>query len=197
MAKKPIKVSVHNNGDSLDQALKLINIFKNINKIKLDFEVKFDLNEKDLGYFNYIPDENVIYINPIRCTNKQFNDLLGHPADCSIFATILHEISHLIDLKFNLHSEYQPKKFVLERLIMTSYARKDKYKIEELADLISIYLINPYYLKLIDLERYKWIKTKFKSPVLCGPCTFLRYYDDWPKRRQKIFCNKYHITIKK
>lgn len=193
---KHVKISVFNSGTSLNQALKLIEVFKKINHIDFKLEIKLDMAEKDLGYFNYLPDENVLYINPIRCTNKKFNDLLGHPVDCSIFSTVVHEFSHLLDLKFNLHSEYTQKNFALERLIMTSYTRKDKYQIEELADMISIYLINPYYLKLIDLERYKWIKTKFKSPVPCGSKTFLRYYNDWPKRRQKMFCDKYSITVK-
>lgn len=193
MIKKHVKVTVHHNGKSLNMALKLIDVFKKINNINLDFEVKFDLNEVDLGYFNYIPDENIIYINPIRCVD---NSLLGNPSDNSIFATICHEWSHVMDLTYDLLSEYTKKNWGLERLIMTSYARKDKNRIEELADMVAIYLINPYYLKLIDLERYKWLKTKFKSPVPCGKKTFLRYYNEWPKRRQKIFCDKYNITIK-
>jgi len=194
MVNNQIKVSIHHNGKSFNKGLKLIEAFKKINHIDFKLEIRLDMAEKDLGYFNYILDENILYINPIRCINNKHHELSGHITDCSIFATICHEFSHYLDLRYDLMTEYYQKKITLKKLIMTKYAKTNI--VEELADIVSIYLINPYYLKLIDLERYKWLKTKFKSPVPCGPNTFLKYYTHWPEQKKQLFCKTYNTTVK-
>jgi len=188
------KVTIIDYGVSLNRGLRLINRFKKANDINFRLDIKLDLAEKDLGYFWYDPKDNVIYINPINCKHKKFNDMLGHPKDNSIYATISHEFGHFLDLKYNLLAEYTKKNFALKRLILTSHGKK--LEIEELADMLQLYLTNPYYLKLIDIERYNWVKGYFKSPRPCGIKTFMKYYNNWPKKVQQKFCDNYGFIIK-
>jgi len=179
------KVSIYKYNISFNRGLKLIERFKRVNNIDFQLELKLDFAEKYLGYYNYNSTENIIYINPIRCTHQKKNNLLGHPSDCSIYATITHELAHFLDLKFKLVDEYTSKNFALKHLYLSSQGKENK--IEEIAELISIYLINPYYLKLADIERYNWIKGKFKSPMSCGKKSFMKYYIRWSEEKQIKF----------
>lgn len=195
MPKKSLtKVTIHQYGVSLNRGLRLIQRFKRLNHVEFKLEIKLDFSEKDLGYFNYDPEEKIIYINPIRCKNYKINHLLGHPVDCSIYATVTHEFAHFLDLKYDLMQEYTSKNFTLESLIMTRYAKNEV--IEQLADMITIYFTNPYYLKLIDIERYKWIKTKFKSPRPCGIKTFIKYYNNWPEKKKQLLLDSHGDIIR-
>lgn len=187
------KVSIYNYGTSLNRGIRLLERFKNINSVSFRLDIKIDFSEPDLGRLNYDPKDRVIYVNPSKCENKDFNDLLGHPADCSVYSTLVHELSHFIDQKYKLGTEYYLKNWGLKRLIVTNYSKEDIR--EELADILTIYLTNPYYLKLIDKERYCWLKSKFKSPTPCGYQTFLKLYNRWPKKLQDKFCTDYNIKF--
>jgi len=196
MKKPTTKVSIHSYGRGITKGLKLIDRFKQINNLQFDLEIKLDFQEPDLGYFNYDPKEKVIFINPIRCSNKpKKNDMEGNPKDNSIHATICHEFGHFLDLKLRLLAEYRKKDFTLKSLIMTKWGKK--HVIEELADLITLYLTNPYCLKLIDKERFMWIKSKFKSPSPCGKKFFINCFCGWKSKARKKFRDTYGIYIVK
>lgn len=190
---KRTKITVHNKGRQLNSALKLIEIFKSKNNVNLKVEIKLDFEEKDLGYYLYEEKDQALYINPIRCTQEEHGELRGSPFDNSIYGTVIHEFSHYLDQKYEIINEYLGKKFFVEFLILNKNCIRNR--VEELAEIISIYLVNPYYLKLVDEERFKWIKTKFKSPSRCGKKTFMRYYEKWPEKYQIRLKEYFKITI--
>lgn len=187
------KVSIYNYGTSLNRGIRLLERFKKINGLNFQLDIKIDFSEPDLGRFNYDPLDQSIYVNPVKCENKKFNDLLGHPTDCSVYATLIHETGHNLDRKYFLVPNYHQKNRGLKRLIGGDFDTSDIR--EELADILTIYLTNPYYLKLIDKERYCWLKSKFKSPTPCGYQTFLKLYNRWPKKVQDKFCTDYNIKF--
>ena len=187
------KVSILSYGISLNRGLNIIERFKNINNMAFELEIKLDFDEPDLGYLWYQKRQKAIYINPLRCDNRKRNNLYGYPKDNSICATIAHEFGHFIDLKLDLLHQYKKEEFTKKQLIITKYARDDLK--EEIADMLAVYFINPYCIKIIDEERYNWLKERFKSPSPCGLKTFMKYYDMWPKSKQKWFKDTYKLKI--
>lgn len=189
------KVSIISYGRSMRRGLKLIDRFKEINDLHFDLEIKIDFDEPDLGYFNYHERDKALYINPLtsaRWTNKK-DVRTGHPRDNSICATIIHEFSHYLDKRFHLLKEYQGKKFALKSLVFTPHGKKDI--IEELADLLALYMLNPYFVLLADRERFMWMKSRFKSPSVCGKKTFVKYWYLWTPKQRKRVRDGYGINV--
>jgi len=197
MRKYSTSVSILSYGTSLNRGLTIIEKFKKVNGIDFELEIKLDFDDPNLGYLWYSDQKKVkvIYINPLRCTNLKKNNLYGYPKDNSICSTISHEFGHFLDLKLKLLEPYNTEEFTNKKLILTKYAREDLK--EELADLIAVYLINPYCIKLLDKERYDWLRTKFKSPSPCGLKTFMNYYNVWPGTKQRWFCDTYNLKLSK
>lgn len=199
------KISIYDYGISINRGLRLIDRFKEINELEFELEVKIDFSESDLGYYYYSTHDKVIYINPIKCVNNESksknskskskkNKMRGNPKDNSPCSVIAHEFSHFLDHKFKLLKDYEKQEFTKPTLAMTKYAKKEV--IEQLADCLALYLINPYCLKLIDEERFEWCKSKFKTPSVCGEKTFIGYFINWPKKQRELFERVYKISVK-
>jgi len=196
MPRKP-KVSIVNFGKSLERARKLIELFKKRNNMNFHIEIKLDFDEPDLGRYEYKDTDKAIYINPSNCSSLESpkGGLLGHPNDYSICSVIMHEFSHFIDHRLGLEAEYVKQPFTKETMAVTEYALTSKQ--EELADLMAVYMINPYFVHLVAPERFEWLKGKFKSPAPFGQKTFIRNYNRWSMGVKLIAFDVYGLKVNK
>ena len=153
-----------------------------------------DFGFKYLGYVknDRNPRDWNIYVNPFNCHNG--DELLqGHPEDCGFVSTIMHEFGHLLNYKLDLINKYQLTMFQKKNCHITHQAKENHD--EELADLISLYIINPMCVKIIDEERFNWLKDQFQSPSRCSKRKFLSFYNTWRPSIQDKFCKKYNVQI--
>jgi hypothetical protein len=70
-----------------------------------------------------------------------------------------------------------------DRLYLTKNGKLDA--IEELAEIITVYLTNPYLLKMISEKHFNFISSFFKSPTECDEKVFLSKYEKFSKRYKK------------
>jgi len=193
---KQTKVTVFSYGKSLERARKLIEIFQKRNNMKFKIEIRLDFDEPDLGRYNWDDNDKAIYINPSNCGSLESNwELIGHPNDYSICSVIMHEFSHFIDHQLNLEEQYITQPFTRESFAVTKYALTNK--MEELADLMAVYMINPYFVYLVAPERYEWLKSQFKSPAPFGEKTFIRNYNRWSLNVKLIAFDIYGLKVNK
>jgi hypothetical protein len=178
-------------------AIKLIERFRFINNKRFQIRIYYDYSTiDDFGYFKFDdtgPISN-LYINPQKCHKELANGraALGFTEDYSVLSTILHEFSHFIDDKYNLLSKYE--KITFESIDLGSYANSEL--IEEFAELMVLYLLNPYFLKIIDLPRYKFLKSQFKSPSPKSKKRFLTLYNSWSEDVKQECFDKFNIKVK-
>ena len=180
------QIQVAEPGKEVEKAARLIETYKEKNDNKSKVIIMLDLKTEYLGYFLYESHHRrvCIYVNPVSCEMEQESGITGHPEDKGVCNTIMHEWGHFVDDKLNLAKEYKKKKWNIKNLYVTRYAKTSGELCEEIAELLALYFTNPYYLKLIDKERFDWFKSKFKSPAPCGKSTFMKYYNNWPKKIQ-------------
>ncbi len=177
-------IKIHKHGNEINRALKLIEKFESKNKIKFNLEIHIDLDTTNCGYFNW--GESIIYLNPNLCSEPK-NSAYGYTNDYGISGVILHEFSHFLDDYYDLTSEYMELVDDYGHCYLNSYSKTDL--VEELAEVINLYLTNPYLLKIINTTQYLWIKSKFKSPSVCSNKEIVRKWNTWNKKT-KNNCKK-------
>ena len=104
----------------------------------------------------------------------------------------MHEFGHYCDDRFNLLDKYLQMEFKSD-IDLNEYASTSK--MEELAELLSLYFVNPYLLKYINIERFNWVKNFFKSPSPNSSKRFISLFNNWPKDIKKECWNKYKIRV--
>jgi len=180
-----ITVELENN-KQLDKFIEHINEFEKINPdIKFRrLKLRFRYDMKSSGEFED-SNPNTISINPGRC------DKTG---EFSFFRICIHEFSHLLDKKLKIDKQY--KQCLLNAtLYLTNYAKKTHCVTEEIAEIISCYLLNPYLLKLISIKHYDFISKFFKSTVPCTKEYFLSIYERYSPKYRNSIIKKYGINI--
>jgi hypothetical protein len=166
----------------IEFAEKVITLNKKLKLKQLKITFKYDMRSH--GEFN--DDEpNKIKLNPERCE---------HTGEWSLFLIAMHEFSHLIDDRFKMLSFYE-KEFEEEqyRLPLTTYSKTSVE--EELAEVISAYLLYPYFLKSISAKHYNFIKRFIKSPKECTKKEFMKDYERWSKKHKEKMKNKYGFYL--
>lgn len=181
-----MKISVElENNKQLNKFMELAMAFDKANpqlklkKLKITF--KYDIRSS--GEYDY-QKPNVISINPNRCDDR---------GDFSFYLICAHEFSHLIDKKLKIGKQFN--KEIEERLYLTTYAKGCSDRCEELAEIISLYLRNPYLLKLISEYHYEFLTRYFNSPTSNDKNTFLSIYETYSPRYRKSIEKKYGFTI--
>ena len=107
---------------------------------------------------------------------------------------IIHEIAHLIDHKLKIMKQYLENwPLKKDRLILNSNSRTDR--IEELAEIVSVYITNPYLLRLISKERFAFLKSLFKSPAPYSQVFFGKSYERWSMKTKRNFKRRFGIFI--
>jgi hypothetical protein len=82
-----------------------------------------------------------------------------------------------------------------EKLILNDYCQ-DMW-CEEMAEVLMLYITNPYLLKHIDEDRFEFFKTLFKSPTNCTEATFKAKYKAWSKEIRKVCRSLWGIHVYK
>jgi len=190
--KDQISIEVYKIGPQFATLNRMINRFRKINKFRIIKKILLDFEYTELAYMHR-GDFN-LYLNPIKCENKK-GEMLGHPEDEGLISSLLHEFGHLLNDKFNLIEEYPTIMWEKENCFL-SHQSKENHD-EELANLISLYMTNPFCLKLISEERYDWLKTKFTSPTPATQHKFVTLYKKWGFDARKNILKKWGIKVLK
>lgn len=132
---------------------------------------------------------DTIFINPDNCYSlKEYNEdnaspenmfYIGYCCDNTIYGTVLHEFAHFLCFQVykNLLDDYK-KEFPNKRLYLNSYSNTEID--EEIANIISLYISNPYLLKLVSEKHFKFVKRYFKSPRSVSANTCYQIYQKFP-----------------
>jgi len=172
-------------------AIELIKKLLKINKIKLDLSIAYDFEYEDLGM--YLPNDGDqsfrIFVNPFNCkyvedveTNKTDEIFArGYTSDLTLFGVTIHEFCHLLQYQVypDIVLEYA-KDFPIDRFYLNDYANNDL--LDELAEIMTLYITNPFLLKMISEPHYKFCKKFFKSPVSCTDSQCQYIYKKFPIR---------------
>jgi hypothetical protein len=187
---------MHNGMELLKQILEL-------NKLPFRVFVELDLAAWEFGYYKdeHSNRSSKIYINPISCNKDRNYGNPGHPDDTSEQMVIIHELGHLIvHDNQDILEDYED--FVYNRdlhFLPTDYARTNN-KIgmleEELVEIMAIYFINPYIIKVADPEVFNWLSERFITPIKPSATVFKGYWNKWSARLKTKFEKAFMLTVK-
>lgn len=189
---KEPKIKVIRLEKDLVKAIRLIDKLLSKNDFNFKYLLNLDYKMKDFGQFD--PQEaNSIYINPAAFydTKKELPHAKYFTTDFSIFAVSIHEFSHLLDAKLNILDKYKVK--FPERLILNDNSQTDRR--EELAEIMSLYILNPYMLRLIDKPRYNFMRTIFLSPTPCLKTDFIVKWNRWSDRIRELCFRRWGFKV--
>lgn len=157
----------------------MIDRFRAINNLKFKLDIRHDYSIEERGV--YYKGKNMIFVNPNNCEmvtdNEDFAN--GYTRDLTMFGVAIHEFAHfIVDKLFPKITKEYKKAFPTFRLYLNEYSNKDVD--EELAETITLYITNPYLLKLISPDHWKFFKDRFKAPTPCSQKQCFRLYDEFP-----------------
>jgi len=196
-----IEVCLGNLHKECDIALKLIQRFFVINKINRVLKLVYDFELDEQGTY-WAGDKNTIVINPDNCFNMRMYDdeddskdnmfFLHYLDDNSLMAGILHEFAHFICFQLfkSLLVDYK-QEFPNNRLYLSSYSNSECD--EELANVIQVYIANPFLLKLVSEDHYNFLKRYFKSPTPCSSKDCFNKYQKFPIHIKNHLKTKWEI----
>ena len=185
-------------------AMYLIDKLLTKNRIRMPLTIAYDFSIDECG--TYHPkepkDAYKIFVNPLQCKSK--DDVAaqtqstepfcpGYCADLTLFGVTIHEFCHLLQYRSypKITMEYC-KNFPTERFYLNGYCNNTLQ--DELAEIMTLYITNPYLLCLVSKPHFKFCKTFFKSPITCSieRCFFI--YDNWPIIVKEHLKNKWKIV---
>ncbi|MFW6121271.1 MAG: hypothetical protein ACOC80_10305 [Petrotogales bacterium] len=172
------------------------------NKIDMNLKIVYDYKCEEMGFYinqNYM--RSTIFVNPSRCkqkgelvegTNKE-HGYPGYVTDQSVFGVTIHEFCHLLQFEIfdDILSQFA-KEFPTQRLYLNDYSNNEVY--DELAEIMSLYITNPFLLKTISKPHWKFCKKFFKSPVACSCKRAYDIYHAFPISVKEQLKNKWGIT---
>ncbi len=103
----------------------------------------------------------------------------------------IHEFNHLLDERLKLGKKYEeefPKPF-----FTNDNCKVDRR--EELSENLSLYFLNPYFLKLINKERFNFFKNLFVSPTPVTKANFIKRYKSWNPQIHQLCLERWGIKI--
>ena len=176
MEKNQPKIVVESPEKDILDAIKLIDKFLQLNNITFKYSININHSLDCHGVF-YPEKENEICVNPSFLAKSSIREVHDkkYSMDYSLFGVSVHEFTHAFSEKHGLNEEY--KKLFKEKTIINSNCLT--YRFEELAELFSLYLVNPYFLKHIALEPYNFLKEKYISPTPTIKASFLGAWRKW------------------
>lgn len=167
---------------------------KTISKNKLDIDLKIVVDFTLDCYGIHEPTfPNQIKINPHLFMNTSKEELNApfYTSDFSMLAVFIHEFCHLLDFKLNIHAEYCetfPEKFSLN-------GNGSKNRKEEIAEIMGLYILNPYFLRLINKDIYDFLKTFFESPKTCNKVSLHNKWKKWSKEVKEDCFEKWGVKF--
>lgn len=180
----------------------IIQKFKEKNNIEFDLTIALDYNLDEFGCYIFGPNakkfNKIIFINPdykplIESDVAQENVAPGYVHDCGNISVACHEFAHYLCFHIykTLIDDYK-KQFPIDRLCLCQYSNSDV--VEEIAEIIRLYLINPLLLKLIDEPVFKFLKNYFKSPSPMSQKYLIKIIDEFPIIVKEELKNKWKIV---
>jgi hypothetical protein len=201
--KYDVTVEVDSPIEETASAIFLIKKLLRINKIKMKLSIAYDYTYEGCGvYYPNLRNQGYrIFINPMNCkTNDDIDKnnwkepfCPGSNCDMTIFGVTLHEFSHVLEYKVfpNIIPNYG-KEFPENRFYLNQYSNNTLE--DELAEVLTLYITNPYLLKLISESHFKFCKKYFKSPVDCTKERCSSIYDGFPILVKKSIKEKWNIV---
>jgi hypothetical protein len=200
--KQSIITTINCPQDEILVAIALIDKFKIKNDLCFDLEIIQDFSIDGMGLcfpFNQPkvsnPHKYNIYINPKNCEVVQDDSDFcnGNVKDLTIFGVTLHEFAHILSI--NIYKKFIPeykKSFPTERFYLNDYS--NHHIDDEIAEIITLYITNPFLLKIISVEHYKFCKRFFMSPISCSTAQCFRLYESFPIVCKEKLKNKFGIV---
>jgi len=200
---KQIKVLIDSPHILTSSAIYLIQMFRTKNKLNFDFAIAYDYNMEEYGC--YYPGskgqgKNTVFVNPDLCldrNNIEDSDKKisceGYTWDVSLFGIIIHEFCHFLQFQVykTIVKDFK-KEFPTTRLYLNDYCNNEL--IDEMAEIMTLYIVNPYLLKLISLDHYKFLKLYFKSPIACSKEKCFVIYEGFPQDIKDELETKWNIV---
>ena len=179
-----MKITVINHGP-LDRVKTIIDNLNRINNFNYCDEIILNYDLDLAGEF--FDDENKkIYVNPDNC---------DYSGEYSVYYVCIHEFGHMLDYKLKMADKFKetfPEKS--DHLYINSHSRVNRD--EELAELITLYITNPYMLRLISKKHWQFLKKFFKSPTPCSEFTFVKLYKKYSKTCTDNFKRRHGIYMR-
>lgn len=181
-------------GEGIDKGAEIVKEFEKINNVLFKFEICLDFDIEELGLFNF--NNNYILINPTLAPKMDLFDY-GYPLCQDMTTVILHEFGHYLDSIFDIENSY--KDFCIDngRCYITPYVSETDLLCEEIAELILLYISNPYLLKTIDKDRFNFFKKYFKTPTPVTEKSFIKIWNGWGKNTQNECFHRYGLKCTK
>lgn len=202
LMKNNVVIEIANPQFELAFAIKVINLFFNKNNIKSKLSIALDYNLKEeIGsYYPFKPEHKYrIFVNPSLClsTDKSNYDnpfFTGYISDLTLFGVTIHEFTHFLQFVIypNIIDDYI-KKFPVNRFILNNFSDNSIY--DEVAELISFYIINPYLFKLISDQHFNFFKSYFKPALPFSLSKAIRIYSSYPLHIKQHLNNIWKINL--
>ncbi|MFW6311089.1 MAG: hypothetical protein ACOC1K_02515 [Nanoarchaeota archaeon] len=169
-----ISVNIQTPNEETMLAINFIEDFTQTNNLDFNLSITYDFSIQESGvyYPNLDGYQDTIFVNPNNCKNinDEDNEYIfyhGYVTDITLFGIIIHEFTHFLQYKVyeNIIEEYS-KEFPTKRFYLNYYCNNDF--IDELSEVMSLYITNPYLLKLISKDHWKFCKRFFKSSIACS-----------------------------
>jgi len=167
-------------------AINLLNRLFKINKIKASLSIVYDYSLEYRGIY-FLNNKNEVVVNPINCadlstggTDIEQKFYYGYSNDISLVSVILHESCHWLSHKiYKTIVDDFAQAFPTTRLYLNNYSAEPDYA-EEITEIMTLYLTNPFLLKMISKEHYEFLKKYFKSPTPTTQNKCFLIYSNWP-----------------
>lgn len=189
-----ITVEIYSEGVELAEVKRTISKFQKKNNLNFKVKILIDWFSEFAGYYYFGEDEVKLFVNPINC--QYFDRTFGYTDDNSFVGVMTHEFSHCIDDKYGLQADYRVYTKANGRLMLNDYVRRTNIS-EEIAELVCLYINNPYLLKHIDVPRYKWLSKYFKSTTPCSEKNFKERWKAWDGETRKLCWKDWGIKVVK
>jgi len=209
-AKNSVLVEVDVPIEDTQAAIVLIERFLYKNNLKMSISIAYDYESEECGVYRPFEkgQEYRIFVNPSKCktqedvTKQDFGEPFspGSHCDLTLFGITIHEFCHLLQYKVypSIIKDYSDA-FPTERFNLNEYSNNEIH--DEIAEIMTLYITNPYLLLLISRPHFNFCKKYFKSPISCSSyrCAFI--YKGWPPRVKEQLKKKwgiaYNISTKK
>ena len=121
------------------------------------------------------------------CVLSEYNTMY-YPYDLRMNNVVIHEYCHFLDDIYDILDKYKKQNF---NKFFIKYINEK----EEIAELLTIFVLNPYLLKILDLNRYKFFSNMFKPINPCSIESFFREYSKWSEHDKMVFRKIYKLKI--
>jgi len=178
-------------------AISLIETIKKKNKFTYDLTLLLDYNLKYEGQILsglYLSTEpNCIRLNPSACDDKAS---FTYTEDDTMFGVIIHEFSHFLSMTYfvDFQKDYL-EAFPENRFLVTTYDAANEDYDEEIAEIMSLYIRNPFLLKQISEQHYIFFKSWFTSPTSCTIRQFMIAYNKMPVDLKNELRTKWGVVV--